>query len=138
MKPCCSAVSMRRRRERPRGARPWATCFWTICVVRVAFTDAGMGFQPSKSENLLANDLYRFTRLLPEQALGTVVRDVFEGMNRRYGERLGVSADALEREHGTLVDAARTAVSASKPPEHGTATLSKLGATRTAESSQRV
>ena len=69
----------------------WATCLWTICAMRVAVNEAGASFPVSGSEAALAADLYRFTRLLPQQALSAVVHDVFAGMNRRYGERLGVA-----------------------------------------------
>ncbi len=62
---------------------------------------------PSNSENQLAADIYRFTRLLPQEASGAVVQEVFVGMNRRYGERLGVLPDAIDREHRSLVEAAR-------------------------------
>lgn len=92
----------------------WATCFWATCAMRVAVNDAGMAFQLSNSENLLAMDLYRVTRLLPEQALGDVVRNVFAGMTRRYGERLGASAEAIDREHRTLIEAARAGASSSR------------------------
>jgi hypothetical protein len=85
----------------------WATCFWAICAMRVATGDAGASFEVSPREALLAGDLYRFSRLLPQQALGAVVHDVFAGMNRRYAERLGVSAERIEKEHRALVDAAR-------------------------------
>lgn len=85
----------------------WATCFWAICAMRVAVNDAGASFPVSNSEAALAADLYRFTRLLPQQALGAVVHDVFAGMNRRYAERLGVSGERVEQEHRALVEAAR-------------------------------
>jgi hypothetical protein len=83
----------------------WASCFWAICAMRVAVNDAGASLPVSNSEAALAADLYRFTRLLPQQALGAVVHDVFAGMNRRYAERLGVSAERTEQEHRALVDA---------------------------------
>lgn len=85
----------------------WATCFWAICAMRVTVNDAGASFAVSTSEAALAADLYRFTFLLPQQALGAVVQDVFAGMNRRYAERLGVSTERIEQEHRTLVDRAR-------------------------------
>lgn len=85
----------------------WATCFWAICAIRVTVNDAGTSFSVSNSQAALAADLYRFTRLLPQQALGPVVHQVFAGMNRRYAERLGVSAERIEQEHRALVDAAR-------------------------------
>lgn len=85
----------------------WATCFWAICALRVAVNDAGASFPVSGSEAALAADLYRFTRLLPQQALGAVVHDVFAGMNRRYAERLGVSPERIGQEHRVLVDADR-------------------------------
>jgi hypothetical protein len=67
----------------------------------------GAPFQVTKPENMLAADLYRFTRLLPQQALGTVVNEVFSGMNRRYGDRLGVSVERVDKEHRALVESAR-------------------------------
>lgn len=85
----------------------WATCFWAICAMRLDVNDAGASFPVSNSEAALAADLYRFTRLLPQQALGAVVNDVFAGMNRRYAERLGVSAERIEQVHRTLVEASR-------------------------------
>lgn len=81
----------------------WATCFWAICAMRVATDDKGVSFEIPARESMLAHDLYRFSRLLPQQALGSVVRDIFDGMNYRYGERLGVSAERLEQEHQALV-----------------------------------
>lgn len=81
----------------------WATCFWALCAMRIAVNDAGASFAVSNSEAALAADLYRFTSLLPRQALGAVVHDVFAGMNRRYAERLGVSAERMELEHLGLV-----------------------------------
>lgn len=85
----------------------WATCFWATCAMRVAVNDVGAPHQVTNSENMLATDLYRFTRLLPEQALGAVVQEVFAGMTRRYGDRLGVSAKRVDQDHRGLVEAAR-------------------------------
>jgi hypothetical protein len=85
----------------------WATCFWAVCAIRAAVNDMGAPFQVTKPENMLAADLYRFTRLLPQQALGTVVNEVFSGMNRRYGDRLGVSVERVDKEHRALVESAR-------------------------------
>ena len=85
----------------------WATCFWAICAMRVGTDDAGASFAVSNSEGLLAADLYRFTRLLPQQALGAVVRDVFAGMNQRYADQIGASAERIAQEHRALVEAAR-------------------------------
>lgn len=85
----------------------WATCFWAICAMRVAVDDIRASFQVTNSEYMLTADLYRFTRLLPEQALGAVVHEVFSGMNRRYGDRLGVSAERVDQEHQALVEAVR-------------------------------
>lgn len=85
----------------------WATCFWALCATRVAVNETGASFALSASEAALAMDLYRFTRLLPQQALGAVVHDVFAGMNRRYADRLGVNAERIEQEHRALVEAAR-------------------------------
>ncbi|RVU47657.1 TM0106 family RecB-like putative nuclease [Rubrivivax rivuli] len=84
----------------------WATCFWAMCAMRVATDDAGAAFEVTSREAMLADDLYRFSRLLPQQSLGAVVQDVFAGMKRRYAERLGVSAERLELEHRALVDIA--------------------------------
>ncbi|WP_283445436.1 hypothetical protein [Noviherbaspirillum suwonense] len=84
----------------------WATCFWALCAMRVAVTDAGASFAVSNSEAALAKDLYRFTRLLPQQAIGAVVHDVFAGMNGRYAERLGITAERIEMEHRGLVHGA--------------------------------
>jgi len=84
----------------------WATCFWAICAMRLDVNDAGASFSVSNSEAALAADLYRFTRLLTQQSLGAVVHDVFAGMNRRYAERLGVSAERIEQVHRTLAEAA--------------------------------
>ncbi|ACV33548.1 phospholipase D family protein [Accumulibacter sp.] len=85
----------------------WATCFWATCAMREAVNDVGAPFHVTKSENMLAADLYRFTRLLPEQALGAVVHEVFSGMSRRYGDRLGVSAERVDQAHLALVEPAR-------------------------------
>lgn len=83
----------------------WATCFWAICAMRVATDDAGASFEVSAREAMLADDLYRFSRLLPQQALGAVVREVFAGMSGRYGERLGANPQRIEQEHLALVNA---------------------------------
>lgn len=83
----------------------WATCFWAICAMRVATDDAGVAFEGAAREALLADDLYRFSRLLPQQALGAVVHDVFAGMSRRYAERLGANPERIEQEHQALVNA---------------------------------
>ncbi|WP_146191380.1 hypothetical protein [Acidovorax sp. HMWF018] len=80
----------------------WATCFWAICAMRVATDDTGAFFDVSARESMLAHDLYRFSRLLPAQALGSVVREIFMGMSARYADRLGVSADRIEQEHQAL------------------------------------
>jgi len=85
----------------------WATCFWATCATRTAVSETGKVLPASTSENLLAGDLYRFTRLFPEQALGITVRDVFAGMNRRYGERLGATSEAIDQEHRKLFHIAR-------------------------------
>lgn len=85
----------------------WATCFWAVRALRVLVNEGGSSTPPSSSEKHLAADLYRFTRLLPDQALGPVVKDVFAGMNRRYAERLGASAEAVDKEHRAVVEAAR-------------------------------
>lgn len=85
----------------------WATCFWAICAMRVAVNDDRDWFPVSKPEADLATDLYRFTRLLPQEAIGTVVEDVFSRMSHRYAERLGASAKCTEQEHLALVEAAR-------------------------------
>ena len=84
----------------------WATCFWAICARRMATDDAGVAFELSTWETQLAVDLYRFCRVLPQQACCAVVGDVFAGMNRRYAEQLGVSAERVEQEHQALVVAA--------------------------------
>lgn len=84
----------------------WATCFWAICAVRVATDDAGAPFEVSERDAMLADDLYRFSRLLPQQALGAVVCDVFAGMSRRYAQRLGANPERIEQEHQALVQAA--------------------------------
>lgn len=77
----------------------------TICATRVATDDAGAAFDVSAREAMLADDLYRFSRLLPRQALGAVVNHVFAGMNRRYAEHLGVTVERVEQEHRALVQA---------------------------------
>lgn len=83
----------------------WAACFWAICAVRVATDDGGVSFEISAREGMLAADLYRFSRLLPQQALGAVVHEVFAGMSRRYAERLGANPERIEQEHRALVNA---------------------------------
>nr|WP_296339000.1 hypothetical protein [uncultured Acidovorax sp.] len=68
----------------------------------MATDDTGAFFDVSARESMLAHDLYRFSRLLPAQALGSVVREIFMGMSARYADRLGVSADRIEQEHQAL------------------------------------
>jgi hypothetical protein len=92
----------------------WAGCFWAVCASRVAVNEHGMPFAVSASENLIARDLYRLTHLLPEQALGDAVGEVFAGMSRRYGERLGVDTTAAEQEHRSMIEALRQRPSETK------------------------
>lgn len=83
----------------------WATCYWAICATRVASSDRGEAIVPLKSENSIAEDLYRYTQLLPSELGGETVRSIFAGMSARYAERLGVSVTRLEEEHRSLVSA---------------------------------
>ncbi|SPD68841.1 protein of unknown function (plasmid) [Cupriavidus taiwanensis] len=56
-----------------------------------------------ENDQKLANNLYWYTRLLPNEALGDAVVAVFSGMSDRYGERLGVSNATVLEEHERLV-----------------------------------
>lgn len=85
----------------------WATCYWALCATRVTVNDRGASASPGNRENALALDLYRSTRLLPEQALGDAVGAVFRGMGTRYGARLGAAPSAVDREHRAMVETAR-------------------------------
>jgi hypothetical protein len=82
----------------------WATCYWAICATRVATDERGDPIAPLKGEKPIAEDLYRYTQLLPTELLGDTVRSTFEGMSARYAERLGVSVTRLEEEHRSLVE----------------------------------
>lgn len=86
----------------------WATCYWATCAMRVAVNETGVPLKVS-NWNKLAADMYRATRLLPGDAIGAVVYEVFAGMNRRYGDRLGVSAERVDQEHRILVEATHSA-----------------------------
>lgn len=83
----------------------WATCYWAICATRVATSDRGEAVVPLKSENSIAEDLYRYTQLLPSELRGETVKSIFAGMSARYAERLGVSVTRLEEEHRSLLSA---------------------------------
>jgi hypothetical protein len=85
----------------------WATCFWAACACRAAVDEKGFGCNPSPQENLTALDLYGVTRLPEAQAMGKAVLEIFDGMNRRYGARLGVVPELVAREHRMLIGAAR-------------------------------
>lgn len=91
----------------------WATCFWALCAVRTAVDERAQGNRPILGEDLLAQCLYRLTRLNAGQATSETVASVFEGMSRRYGERLGADASAVWKEHRAwLARAALPVVSA--------------------------
>lgn len=81
----------------------WATCYWALCATRVAVDSHGAPFTITDLENKTAMDLYRYTRLTPEEARGEVVCTIFEGMNKRYGERLGAVDVAVMTEHEKLI-----------------------------------
>lgn len=89
----------------------WATCFWALCAMRITVNDASGSFSIPSSEVALAADLYRLTNLLPQQALGGIVQDVFNGMNRRYAERLGVCSKRIMEEHQALTIRLRSSTS---------------------------
>lgn len=82
----------------------WATCFWAICATRIARDERGSGFKLSEYEHKIAHDLYRFTRLMPEEAMSQTVSAIFDGMNARYANRLGVSGEIIMGEHRKLVE----------------------------------
>lgn len=75
--------------------------------MRVSVNDVGVLLQVANSENTLEADLCRFTRLLPELALGSVLHELLMAMDRRYGDRLGVPAGRVGQEHLVFVEAAR-------------------------------
>ncbi|WP_069353650.1 hypothetical protein [Burkholderia cenocepacia] len=85
----------------------WATCFWALCAMRVFVSEEGVPVQNGPREDRLAAALYRFAALLPEEALGDAVREVFAGMSHRYGARLGVNEAAVLEEHARLCTQAR-------------------------------
>ncbi|WP_175877794.1 hypothetical protein [Burkholderia sp. BCC0097] len=85
----------------------WATCFWALCAMRVFVSDEGIPVQNGPREDRLAAALYRFASLLPEEAIGDAVREVFAGMSHRYGARLGVNEAAVLEEHARLCTQAR-------------------------------
>lgn len=82
----------------------WATCYWAICATRVATNDRGDSIPPLTGGKDIAEDLYRYTQLLPTELLGDTVRSTLEGMSARYAERLGVSVARLDEEHRLLVE----------------------------------
>ena len=83
----------------------WATCFWAVCATRVARDEMGRAFQLPENEQKIAQDLYRYTRLLPVEALSQAVKLIFAGMSTRYGKRIGVADSAVLSEHEKLVAA---------------------------------
>ncbi len=83
----------------------WATCFWAICATRMARDESSNGFKLSDHEQKIAHDLYRYTRLMPDEALSQTVQSIFEGMGARYAKRLGVSAEDVLVEHRKLIAA---------------------------------
>jgi hypothetical protein len=92
----------------------WSTCFWAACAARVATDDKGAAFELSVQEDLTALDLYCVTRLPEAQAMGNVVHEVFDGMSRRYGVRLGVVTERVSQEHKLLMEAAKVRARLSK------------------------
>lgn len=85
----------------------WATCFWAICAGRIARDESGNGFKLSDYDQKIALDLYRYTRLMPEEALSQTVQMIFDGMSGRYAKRLGVSAEDVLVEHRKLIEISR-------------------------------
>lgn len=83
----------------------WATCFWAMCATRVAHDEKGCPFRVPESEQKIAQDLYRYTRLMPDETLSQTVRHIFEGMSARYGRRIGVTGPIVFAEHEKLVAA---------------------------------
>lgn len=91
----------------------WATCFYALCAARTAVDERAQSNRPILGEDLLAQCVYRLTRLNAGQAANETVASVFEGMSRRYGERLGADASAVWNEHRAwLARAALPAASA--------------------------
>lgn len=82
----------------------WATCYWAICATRVATNERDDSIAPLTGGKDIAEDLYRYTQLLPTELLSDTVRSTFEGMSARYAERLGVSVARLEEEHRSLIE----------------------------------
>lgn len=85
----------------------WTTCYWALCATRAAVDERGAPIKLTDGEQKIAQDLYRYTRLLPEEALSESVKVIFEGMGARYGERIGASDTAVMQEHEQLVSASR-------------------------------
>lgn len=81
----------------------WATCYWALCSMRVFVNETGASVMLNDVSSRLAMSLYRYTRLLSDNALSEVVQGVFAGMSSRYGERLGADDAAVRTEHERLV-----------------------------------
>ena len=79
-----------------------ATCYWAACASRVAVDERGTPFKSTEREDKVAQDLYLHTQWLLDDELNASTRTLFDGMDKRYGESLGVSAAALAREHDSL------------------------------------
>ncbi|MEX3954176.1 hypothetical protein AB4Y40_41725 [Paraburkholderia sp. EG287B] len=77
----------------------WATCFWALCALRVFISEEGSPVEIGHREDRLAMAVYRFTCLSREEALGEAVKEIFAGMSRHYGARLGVTEAAVLEEH---------------------------------------
>lgn len=79
----------------------WATCYWALCAIRLGPGRRGPA-SSSVSEQALAVDLYQFTRAFGLPELEVEVESQFALLGARYAERLGISPDAIVREHGVL------------------------------------
>jgi hypothetical protein len=84
-----------------------ATCYLALCATRVAIDEKGLPFKLSNHEQKLAQALYRYAYLLPNEAMSEFVKEIFHGMGERYADRLGISLAALIQEHEGLVAAAQ-------------------------------
>lgn len=76
-----------------------------MCATRVAHDEKRCPFQVRESEQKIAQDLYRYMRLMADETLSQTVRHIFEGMSARYGRRIGVTGPIVFAEDEKLVAA---------------------------------
>lgn len=84
----------------------WATCCWAVCALQCASNEHGVSLQVEANTSRRAREVYQLSGLLGAELAGERVIEIFSGLNRRYGERLGLDTAALQARHEEAVRAA--------------------------------